>query len=157
MSREFVNRLLEFPEGLILMSGLVAHVGFGAGFVDYVRSLRKDRSRTPLTHLVARVADAVTMFSIAPINLAVAIGLAAWTMPLAVGVWIVVQLAANRWPPLLAWVLLAALVAWCVTLTLLVVIAHYVGRIFIETKRRPRYFIKRILGAPIDNRNTYPL
>jgi dolichol-phosphate mannosyltransferase len=151
MTRAVVNNLLEFSEGLILLPGLVAYLGFNAGSVEYVRSHRHDRSRTSLAHLTARAVDTLTTFSIAPINLVVTLGMAAWMLPMAVTVWILVGLATHVSPSAVSLALLAILVAWCLTLTMLLVIAHYVGRIFIETKRRPKYFIKRISdGVPLD-------
>ena len=144
MTRELVDNLLEFQESLIFLPGLVAYLGFHAGSVPYVRQRRRDAPRTSLAHLMARVADALTTFSITPINLVVAIGLVAWVFPVAWAGWIVGSLLLGRPPGALSLALLGALVAWSLTLTALMVVAHYVGRIFLETKRRPRYFIRRI-------------
>jgi glycosyltransferase involved in cell wall biosynthesis len=143
MTRELVNNLLEFSECLIFLPGLVAYLGFSVGFVEYVRCRRRDRPRTSLVHLTTRVMDALTTFSIMPINLIVFIGLAAWMLPLALTGWILVNLLLGKLPTVVSMALLASLIAWCLTLSVLVIVAHYVGRIFLETKRRPRYFIKR--------------
>jgi len=149
MRRRVVEHLLNFSESMVFLPGLVAYVGFRTGFHDYVRQRRSDRAPTTVRGLVMRAVDALTTFSITPIVLFLAIAAAAWVVPLLIGVVLVAQAVfARRQPSLMALAVLASAVAWCVTLSALAVVAHYVGRIFIEVKRRPRYIVKEGAEKP---------
>jgi glycosyltransferase involved in cell wall biosynthesis len=152
MRREFVNHLLSFSEYTIFLPGLAAYLGFDAGFIEYRREQRADRARTSTRSLTARAVDATTSFSIMPINLILILSIVAWSLPLMVAVWIGVQLVAfGRSPSGLLILALLGLVAWCYTLSMLSVIAHYLGRTFLESKRRLRYVVKGVIEKPVDN------
>lgn len=148
MSRKVVDHLLEFCEYMIFMPGLIAHISCNAGFVEYVRNRRGDRTRTTMRHLVVRALDGLTTFSVIPIHLVLVIGFTAWLLPAVALGWMVFDLISGRTPALTSVVLFAALIAWCLTLSMLAVVAHYVGRIFLEVKRRPKYFVKRVIEKP---------
>jgi len=152
MRREFVNHLLSFSEYTIFLPGLAAYLGFDPGFVEYRREQRADRARTSTRSLTARALDATTSFSIMPINLILILGVVAWSLPLIVAVWIGIQFAAfGRPPSALLLVAFFGLVAWCCTLSILSVIAHYVGRTFLESKHRLRYVVKSVVEKPADD------
>jgi hypothetical protein len=152
MSRRVVDHLLEFPESAIFLPGLVAYVGFSAGFVEYVRQQRTGRAPTTLRRLTGRALDALTSFSIAPLVLVMPLAGVAWLVPAGMLGWLLVGALVFRRAPTaaaLGWFLGAT--AWCLTLSVLAVMAHYLGRIFIEIKRRPRYFVRRIADRGNDN------
>jgi dolichol-phosphate mannosyltransferase len=148
--RSLVDRLLEFPESMIFMPGLVAYLGFDSGFSHYVRGTRRDRAPTTLRHLTARALDAMTTFSVMPTILVMILGLAAWAAPLAALVWVGWELFLGPGLSVTALAWLVGSVAWATLCFSLAVIAHYVGRIFIEVKRRPRYFVKKVVEKPDD-------
>lgn len=148
MGRELVNHLLEFPEYMIFLPGLVAYIGFNVGFVEYVRTPRDDRAGVTLPRLTARALDALTTFSIMPINLISIAGLATWVFPAILLGWILTDLMRGRIPSSIVVVLLTAATAWCLMLSMLAIMAHYVGRIFLEVKQRPRYFVRRVFDKP---------
>lgn len=152
MSRRVVDHLLEFPESAIFLPGLVAYVGFSTGYVEYVRQRRSDRAPTTLRRLTGRALDALTSFSVAPLVLVMPLAGAAWLVPAGILVWLLLDtLAFGRafTATTLGWLL--GSIAWCLTLSVLAVIAHYLGRIFIEIKRRPRYFLRRIVDKGNDD------
>ena len=149
MRREIVERLMEFSEFMIFMPGLVANLGFSVSTVDYVRQRRENRMQASVWTLTMRALDALTTFSALPLNIILGVTCAAWLFPLAAVLWIAVDVVRmGQRPSLVALAWLAALTAWCLTLTTLGVIAHYLGRMFLEIKARPRYFIKRTVGIP---------
>jgi glycosyltransferase involved in cell wall biosynthesis len=152
MSRRVVDHLLEFPETAFFLPGLVAYVGFSAGFVEYVRQRRSDRAPTTLRRLTGRALDALTSFSIAPLVLVIPLAVVAWLVPAGMLAWLLVgALVFHRAPTASAFGWLLGATAWCLTLSVLAVMAHYLGRIFIEIKRRPRYFIRRIADKGNDD------
>jgi len=146
MSRQVVDHLLEFPESAVFLPGLVAYVGFRTGYVEYVRQRRSDRAPTTLRRLTGRALDALTSFSVAPLVLVMPLAVAVWLIPAGMLLWLVADaLVFHRTPSAAALGWFWGAVAWCLTLSVLAVIAHYLGRIFIEIKRRPRYFVRRIV------------
>ena len=151
MRREFVNHLLSFSEYTIFLPGLAAYLGLHAGFVEYRREQRVDRARTSTRSLTARALDATTSFSIMPINLVLILSAVAWSLPLILAVWIGLQFAFGRSPSAVLVLALLGLVAWCCTLSILSVIAHYVGRTFLESKHRLRYVVKAVVEKPGDD------
>lgn len=149
MRREIVEHLMQFSEYMIFLPGLVANLGFTVGAVDYLRQRRENRIQASVWTLTMRALDALTTFSVLPLNFILGVTCAAWLFPLAAVVWIAVDIVRlGEGPSLVALAWLAALTAWCVTLTTLGLIAHYLGRMFLEIKARPRYFIKRTVGIP---------
>ena len=150
MRKDMVQHLLNFSEYMIFLPGLVASLGFAAGTVDYVRQRRANRPQASVWTLAMRAFDALTTFSVLPLNFILGATVAAWLLPFAVGLWMVVDVAVfGRGPSTIALAALAALTMWCVTLTAIGIMAHYLGRMFLEIKSRPRYFIKRTVGAGV--------
>jgi hypothetical protein len=148
MRRAIVNHLLQFPEYLIFLPGLVAHIGFTVGSVDYVRQRRGNQKQSSVWGLTKRALDALTTFTALPLNLILGISCSVWLFPLLMATGLAVRAASSGTLPsgtAIGW--LAALIAWCVIVTMLGILAHYVGRIFFEVKSRPRYFVKRTIGG----------
>lgn len=145
MNRSTVDALLALPEYLIFLPGLVAYLGHRAGFVDYVRNDAHAGGRMRVASLTIRALDALTTFTVMPINLIVFLALAAWAIVAGVFMWWVVALIrGGPGEAMRAFGWFAGTLAWCITVNALAVIGHYVGRVFFEVKRRPRYMISRI-------------
>jgi polyisoprenyl-phosphate glycosyltransferase len=149
MRREIVQHLMQFPEYMIFLPGLVANLGFTVDAVDYIRQRRESRVQASVWSLSMRALDALTTFSVLPLNFIFGLTCVTWVFPAVAVIWIGANsLRTGGLPSLTALAWLAALVGWCVTMTTLGVIAHYLGRMFLEIKARPRYFIKRTVGFP---------
>ncbi len=147
MRSEIVQRLMQFSEYMIFLPGLVASLGFTIGAVDYVRQRRETRMQASVWSLGIRALDALTTFSVMPLNFILGLTCAVWLFPIAAALWMAFDFIwLGQRPTLVAFALVGALALWCMTLTMLGVIAHYLGRMFLEVKGRPRYFIKRTVG-----------
>jgi polyisoprenyl-phosphate glycosyltransferase len=146
MRQEFVKHLLDFSEYTIFLPGLAAYLSSSTAFVEYQRERRDNRSVTSLRSLTSRALDALTSFSIMPINAILVLSSIAWLLPLVVALWIAVRFVALAHTPSdLDVLLLLGLIMWCCTLSILAVIAHYLGRAFLESKRRPRYIVNSVI------------
>ena len=143
MSRRTLAALMTYGERNLFLRGMVRTLGFPHAMVYYDRGERfAGESKYPLRKMLAFAIDGITSFSVRPLRLISIVGLS--FMLVALGV-IVYGLAAwlcgrtiQGWTSLLVslWFIGGAI------LVALGVIGEYVGKIYAEVKRRPRYFIE---------------
>ena len=143
MSRRTLAALMTYGERNLFLRGMVRTLGFPQAMVYYDRGERfAGESKYPLRKMLAFAIDGITSFSVRPLRMISIVGLS--FMLVALGV-IVYGLAAwlcgrtiQGWTSLLVslWFIGGAL------LVALGVIGEYVGKIYAEVKRRPRYFIE---------------
>ena len=143
MSRRTLAALMTYGERNLFLRGMVRTLGFPQAMVYYDRGERfAGESKYPLRKMLAFAIDGITSFSVRPLRLISIVGLS--FMLVALGV-IVYGLAAwlcgrtiQGWTYLLVslWFIGGAI------LVALGVIGEYVGKIYAEVKRRPRYFIE---------------
>ena len=145
LSRRAVEALKSFREVNLFLRGMVPLIGFKSAIVYYARSERfAGESKYPLRKMIALALDAVTSFSIAPLRFITGLGFLVFLLSAAMGVWTVwVRLFTDRAVPgwtstLLPIYLLGGLQILCVG-----VLGEYLGRVYQETKARPRYIIEK--------------
>jgi polyisoprenyl-phosphate glycosyltransferase len=145
MSRRAVEALKSFREVNLFLRGMVPLIGFKSAIVYYTRSERfAGESKYPLRKMIALALDAVTSFSIAPLRFITSLGFLVFLLSAAMGVWTLwVRLFTDRAVPgwtstLLPIYLLGGLQILCVG-----VLGEYLGRVYQETKARPRYIIEK--------------
>ena len=121
-------------------------VGYTSTTVEYVRNRRlAGESKYPLKKMVAFAIDGITSLSIKPITLITKLGLIIFLVSLIALIWVlVVKLtghAATGWSSILVsiWMLGG------LQLLAIGVIGEYIGKIYKETKHRPRYIISENL------------
>ncbi len=134
ISREALEALSEFEEVNLYLRGMVPLVGFKCCCVPYERRKRlAGKSKYTLKHMVALAAEGITSLSVRPIRMIAGLGFLTTLMGLAGMV-----ISAWQGDSLLGWLI-------CfmggVQLVSTGVIGEYVGKIYQEVKRRPRYII----------------
>ena len=147
MSRRALDAFLSLPEQARFIRGMVSWVGFRQVPFLYDRAERFSGStKYPLRKMIAFALDAVTGFSTAPLRLASHIGLWLVLASLLLVVYIAIGFftgtAVQGWTStMLVVVLLGA-----VQMFVLGMIGEYLGRLYIESKRRPLYIVADIAG-----------
>lgn len=143
MSRRAVEALMRYPERNLFLRGIVRRLGFNEGYVYYDRRARTlGESKYPLKKMLAFSVDGITSFSTAPLKFITFIGLAMTLISLVMIVFgIVRHMEGNTiegWTSLLVslW-----FIGGIVT-TSLGVAGIYIGKIYVEVKQRPRYFVQ---------------
>lgn len=146
MSRRAVESLREFPETNVFLRGLIPQLGFRATQVEYVRSERfAGESKYPFSKMLALAWQGVTSFTAAPLRAITGLGLLVSLVSLALGFWALwVSLFSNRTVPGWASIVIPLFLLSGVQLLSLGVIGEYVAKVFIETKRRPMYFVEMV-------------
>jgi glycosyltransferase involved in cell wall biosynthesis len=147
LSRRAVDALKDFREVNLFLRGIVPLIGFKSSVVYYTRTERMAGvSKYPLRKMLALAMDAVTSFSVVPLRLISALGVLVFLFSVGMGVWTLwIKLFSDRAVPgwtstLLPIYLLGGLQILCVG-----ILGEYLGKVYQETKRRPRYIIEKVL------------
>lgn len=152
MSNRALNALAEFSEVNLFLRGLAPLVGFQSDVVYYDRSERfAGESKYPLKKMLAFAIDGITSFSVKPLRLITSVGFVIFVVSLfmllyALIAWITGNTVAG-WTSMLGSIWLIG----GIQLLSLGVIGEYVGKIYNETKHRPRFIIDRYLNRQGDD------
>jgi dolichol-phosphate mannosyltransferase len=148
LDRTVVDLLLQLSERQPFLRGLTQWVGFRACYVEY-RAPRRGAgvSKFTFAKMFRLAADGIFSFSFVPLRFALYLGMSSITLTLLVAAYVTVALLTHR--AIVGWSSLLMISSFFsgIQLVILGVVAEYIGRIFTETKRRPRYLAKAVLGA----------
>jgi glycosyltransferase involved in cell wall biosynthesis len=144
MSRRAVEALREFPESNLFLRGLIPQLGFPSTTVAYARRERfAGESKYPLHKMLSLAWQGVTSFSAAPLRAITALGFSVSLLSVAMGLWALgVRLLTNEAVPGWASIVIPLFLISGVQLLSLGIIGEYLAKIFVETKRRPLYFVE---------------
>lgn len=153
MSREALRGLSEFKEVNLFLRGMVPLVGFSSSFVYYERAERlAGESHYPLKKMLSFAFDGITSFSVKPIRIITSLGFFTCLVSVvAILITIIEKLIGHTvsgWSSTLCCVLFLG----GVQLLSLGVIGEYIGKIYMESKERPRFVISESIGVdkPVD-------
>lgn len=148
MNRAVVEAFNALPEQHRFVRGMIAWVGFRQVAVPYAREKRqRGESHYPFWKMASLAIDAVTSFSVVPLRLIVMLAGATFLASLGLMLYVGVSWAFFNAVP--GWTSLISVVLFLgsVQLLSLGIIGEYVGRIFIESKRRPLFLIREVVTA----------
>ena len=146
MTRRALEYLLQFKERNLFIRGLVPLVGYTTAKVYYDRAERfAGESKYPLSKMINFAIDGITSFSVKPIRLITLLGIAFLCVSFAVLCWVLYSYFTGHvvtgWPSLMLSIWFCS---GCV-LTCLGVVGEYIGKIYVESKERPRFNIETVL------------
>ena len=144
LSRRALNALAEFSEVNLFLRGMVRLVGFKSGVVYYDRTKRyAGESKYPLRKMLSFAFDGITSFSIKPIRIVWTLGVLVSFIAVLAEIYTLCArffgVSVTGWSSLMIsiWFLGG------VQLISVGVIGEYIGKIYKEVKRRPRYIIEK--------------
>lgn len=147
MSRRALQALMAYPERNLFLRGMVAQLGFNTASVYYDRAERfAGESKYPLTKMLGFALDGITSFSVRPLQYITYLGAVFMLISICAIVYGIVSYIEGRtiagWTSQLVsiWFIGGAILLACG------IIGEYVGKIYTEVKRRPRYFIQKTAG-----------
>lgn len=147
MSKRALEGLEEFDEVNLFLRGIIPQIGYPSTTVTYERGERfAGESKYPLKKMLAFAFEGITSFTIKPIRFVTILGVFAFLMSLAMLVYCFVQYFAGN--VVSGWASLGVSI-WALgglQLLSLGVIGEYIGKIYLETKHRPRYIVKETVG-----------
>ena len=146
MSRRALEGLAQFREVNLFLRGIVPMIGYRTGTVEYERGERfAGESKYPLKKMLSFAMEGITSLSVKPIRMITALGFLVFLISIAMLIYSVARWAMGG--TILGW---ASLVCsgWAIgglILLSLGVIGEYIGKIYLETKERPRFLIREVL------------
>jgi glycosyltransferase involved in cell wall biosynthesis len=149
LSRRAVEALRSYPESNLFLRALVTQLGFRSSSVEYARHERfAGESKYPLRKMLALAWQGVTSFSTAPLRLITGLGAVVSVLSLGLGAWaLFVRLFTEAALPGWASIVIPLFLLSGVQLLSLGMIGEYLAKVFVETKRRPLYFIDQFVQA----------
>ena len=146
MSKRAVEQLCRYKERNLFLRGIVPLVGYRTDTVYYDRSARlAGESKYPFSKMLNFAIDGITSFSVKPLRLIVALGIAMVIMSLAIFVYVLTAYAQDNVVPGWSSLMISIWFVGGCTLISLGVVGEYIGKIYIEVKERPQYNIEELL------------
>ena len=146
MSRRALEALAEFKEVNLFLRGIVPMLGYKTATVEYARGERfAGESKYPLKKMLAFAMEGITSLSTRPIKFITTLGFGIFMVSILMLAYTVFRWATG-----------AAITGWASTLCsiwaigglmllAIGVIGEYIGKIYLETKERPRFLIEKVL------------
>lgn len=146
MSRRALEGLSRFKEANLFLRGMVPMIGYRSGTVEYERGERfAGESKYPLKKMLAFAMEGITSLSVKPLRMITGLGALIFLIAA-----VMLTYSVYRWAvgdTVLGWASLMCSV-WAIgglILLSLGVIGEYIGKIYLETKGRPRFLIREVL------------
>lgn len=147
MSRDALNALSQFEERNLFLRGMVPLIGYKSDNVYYDRNERfAGESKYPLKKMLSFAFDGITSFSINPIRMISSLGVIACVFAVAMAIYAIVQKFMGHTDA--GWASIMCSIWFIGGLQLLSIglIGEYIGKMYKEVKRRPRYIIEKFIG-----------
>lgn len=150
MSRRAIEELRQYPESNLFLRGIVPLLGLQTTTVRYARRPRPaGETKYPARRMLSLGWEGITSFSVAPLRLVAALGFFIALASLVVTVWaLTVKIVFDAAIPGWTSTVVPLYFLGGVQILCLGVIGEYVGKIYLEAKRRPRYSVETRLGTP---------
>ncbi len=146
MSRRAINALERYPEVNIFLRALVPLLGFRTTSVYYERAPRTAGiSKYPLRRMLSLAVDGITSFSMKPLRMIAYVGCAMSLVSFLIALWaLYVALFTHRGVPGWASIMVPIALMGGLQLAAMGVIGEYIGKMYLEVKRRPSFEIEEI-------------
>lgn len=146
MSKRALEGLSEFREVNLFLRGIVPLIGYKSDIVTYERHERfAGESKYPLKKMLAFATDGITSFSIKPIRMITTCGFLIFAISLIMLIYFLVVHFMGR--TVHGWTSTIVSI-WAIgglQLLAIGIVGEYIGKIYLETKARPKYIIETVL------------
>ncbi|MDR2792562.1 MAG: glycosyltransferase family 2 protein [Treponema sp.] len=146
MGKNALRSLADYGEVNLFLRGIVPLLGYKTGVVYYERKERfAGESKYPLQKMLKFAFEGITSFSVKPVRFITGLGVGIFFMSLVMIAYTVIQdirgNTVSGWSSTISSL-------WCIGGLILLsigVVGEYIGKIYLETKRRPRFNIEKIV------------
>lgn len=145
MSKRALNSFAEYKETNIFLRGMVPLIGYKSDIVTYERFERlAGESKYPLKKMLALAWEGVTSMSTQPIKLITGLGAVVFFIGIILSIYSLVTLFLGT-ASIMAGILCSIWTLVGLQLIATGIIGEYIGKIYLETKRRPRFIVEAFL------------
>jgi len=146
MSKRVLEELEGYQEVNLFLRGMVPLIGFPSGQVFYERAERfAGESKYPLKKMLSFALDGITSFSVKPIRMIMAVGVIVFVISIVILIW---SLITHIWGSTV-WGWSSTIISiWALgglQLLAIGIVGEYIGKMYLETKRRPRFAVQEVL------------
>ena len=146
LSKRALDALLSFGEVNMFLRGMVPMLGFKTAQVEYERGVRvAGESKYPLKKMVAFAIEGITSLSNRPIRYVTLLGIICMLLSVAMGVYVLWSLVSGHSVAGWASIMMSIWLLGGLQLVALGMIGEYIGKIYMETKRRPKFILEEYL------------
>lgn len=146
MSRRSIEALTQFKEVNLFLRGIVPLIGYRSTVVEYERHERfAGESKYPLRKMLAFALEGVTSFSVKPIRLIAAAGFLIFSISIFMLIYFLVLFLLGK--TIAGWTSIVISI-WAIgglQILSVGIIGEYIGKIYLETKGRPKFFVEQYL------------
>lgn len=144
LGREALRSLAQYPESNLFLRGLIPQLGFRSARVYFDRKVRlAGETKWSLGKLIGLAIDGVTSTSFVPLRAIAVLGATVFLVTMGMTLWVLYErLLTDHATPGWASITLPIYALGGIQLLCLGVVGEYVAKIYVETKRRPRYLIE---------------
>lgn len=146
MSRRALDELENFKEVNLFLRGLIPMIGFKTGTVEYGRGKRfAGKSKYPLRKMFSFAEDGITSLSIKPIRMISAFGILIFLVSICLMIFFIHGALTGQTVQGWASTVVSVWGLGGLQLFAIGIIGEYIGKIYLETKNRPRFIIEERL------------
>lgn len=146
MSRRALDEMEGFKEVNLFLRGIVPLIGFQSGVVTYERHERfAGESKYPLKKMLNFAFDGITSFSVKPIRMVTTLGIVIFAISILMLIYFLITWCIGWTVP--GWTSIVVSV-WAIgglQLLAIGIIGEYIGKIYMETKARPKFIVQEYL------------
>lgn len=149
LSRRALEALAQFGEANLFLRGMVPLLGFQHTEVYYERGERfAGESKYPLRKMLSFAMEGITSFSVKPIRYVVMLGVLFAIIGVVMALYALISRFSGRAVAGWSSLMVSVWVIGGVQLIALGLIGEYVGKLYTEVKRRPRFILETYLEKP---------
>ncbi len=146
MTRQVLDALSEYGETHMIFRGILRSLGFRQCACPFdVKDRMAGESKFSASKLINLSLDAITSFSIAPLRIIGLAGIAVFLVSLFMISWFVIDWICNRTPAGWATITCSLWFLGGLGMMSMAILGEYLGKMYIETKKRPRYYLSERL------------
>lgn len=146
MSKRALDELEGFKEVNLFLRGIVPLIGFKTGIVEFDRAERfAGESKYPLKKMLSLAFEGVTSFSIRPIRFITILGLAIFSVSIVILLYSLIVYFMGRTVTGWTTTVLSIWVLGGLQLLSIGIIGEYIGKIYLETKARPKFIVREFI------------
>ena len=151
MSKKALDALSEYQETNLFLRGLIPTMGFPSDVVYFdVKAREAGQSKYTLSKMLTLALDGITSMSVRPLRLIGGLGFFVFFFSMIMCVISLVDWVMGNNVPGYTTTMIVSLLIGGITLLSLGIIGEYIGKIYLETKHRPRYIIDTLVWREED-------